>query len=88
MKGIPALLALTCIVALPDVTPAWSAAPSAQLARACREKAIKAHPTQLAGSAQGSGQAQRNYFQNCISRKQSEPSNARLPKDRQVPSQR
>src|SRR5262245_9201208 len=70
MKGVPALFALTCIVILPDVTPAQSAPPSAQIARACREEAIKAHPTQLAGSVHGSAQAQRNYFQNCILRKQ------------------
>ena len=76
MKGIVALLALTCTVTLPGLTPAWSAPPSAENARTCREKAIKAHPTRPAGSAQGSALAQRTYFQDCIARTQSKPSNA------------
>lgn len=39
---------------------------SAQLAKACRVLAIKAHPTQRAGSKTGSAQAQRDYFQGCV----------------------
>jgi hypothetical protein len=82
MKGIPALLAFTCIVTLPGVTPAWSAPPSAENARACREQAIKSHPTQLAGSAHGSAQAQRAFFQNCMAQLQAKASKARPPKSR------
>ena len=39
---------------------------SAGLAKTCRALAIKAHPTQRAGSGTGSAQAQREYFQECV----------------------
>ena len=41
---------------------------SAELARKCRALAIQAHPTQQPGSRYGSGQAQREYFQQCIAK--------------------
>ena len=52
---------------------AGSAAPSAfaisaELAKQCRAMAIKAHPTKLAGSAKGSAQAQREFFDNCVAK--------------------
>jgi hypothetical protein len=40
---------------------------SAELARKCREMMIKAHPTQVFGSA-GAAEAQRRYFSECIAR--------------------
>ena len=85
MKGIPVLLALTCAATLPVVTPAWSAAPSAQIARACREQAIKAHPTHVAGAARGSAAAQRAYFKDCIAQLQAKASKGRVPKTKQAP---
>ena len=85
MKGIPVLLALTCIATLPDVTPAWSAAPSAQIARACREQSIKAHPTQVAGAARGSAAAQRAYFKDCMAQQQAKASKPRAPKTKHAP---
>jgi hypothetical protein len=39
---------------------------TAELAKKCRELAIKAHPTQPAGSKSGYEQAQRDYFKLCI----------------------
>jgi len=36
------------------------------LAKTCRELAIKAHPTQVAGSSTASAQAQRDYFKECV----------------------
>jgi hypothetical protein len=39
---------------------------SAELAKTCRALAIKAHPTQRAGSGRVSAQAQRDYFQECV----------------------
>jgi hypothetical protein len=39
---------------------------SAELAKTCRELAIKAHPTQVAGSSTASAQAQRDYFKECV----------------------
>jgi hypothetical protein len=82
MKGIAALLALTCIVTLPLVSPAWSAPPSAENARTCRDRAIRTYPTQLAGSAQGSAQAQRTYFRKCMAQLQSKASKPDPPKNK------
>jgi hypothetical protein len=42
---------------------------SAELAKTCRALAIKAHPTQLAGSSTASGQAQRDYFKECVAKR-------------------
>jgi len=41
---------------------------SAELAKTCRALAIKAHPTQPAGSRTASGQAQQDYFQECVAK--------------------
>ena len=38
----------------------------AELAKTCRALAIKAHPTERAGSKTTSAQAQRDYFQGCV----------------------
>jgi hypothetical protein len=40
---------------------------SAELARKCREMAVKAHPTQLAGTTPYAA-AQRDYFRECIAK--------------------
>jgi Transglycosylase SLT domain len=46
---------------------AWlAAAPSAEIAKLCRQRAIKAHPTQPPGSKQGHAQAQRDSFRDCV----------------------
>ena len=66
MQGVLSLFAMTCIVGLASTAPVAAAAPSADVARKCRQLAILAHPTQPAGSAQGSAQAQRSYFQDCV----------------------
>jgi hypothetical protein len=42
---------------------------SAELAKTCRALAIKAHPTQPAGSRTASGEAQRRYFQECVAKR-------------------
>jgi hypothetical protein len=42
---------------------------SAELAKKCRALAIKAHPTERAGSRDGAyAQTQRDYFQDCIAK--------------------
>jgi hypothetical protein len=43
-----------------------SAPPSAELAKKCREMAVKAHPPSVAGSAKGTAQVEREYFKKCI----------------------
>ena len=49
--------------------PSNNAAPiTAELAKTCRELAIKAHPTEVAGSKAASGQAQRDYFKECVAK--------------------
>lgn len=40
---------------------------SVELAKTCRDQAIKAHPTQPAGGDSGYAVAQREVFKNCIS---------------------
>jgi hypothetical protein len=42
---------------------------STELAKTCRALAIKAHPTQPAGSRTASGEAQRRYFQECVAKR-------------------
>src|SRR5260221_14791289 len=42
---------------------------SAELAKTCRALAVKAHPTQPAGSRTASGEAQRRYFQECVAKR-------------------
>ena len=51
---------------MPTVRSDSTAPISAELAKTCRELAIKAHSTQVAGSTTGSAQAQRDYFKECI----------------------
>jgi hypothetical protein len=80
MKRAASLLVLTCIA-----VPAWSAPPTAEDARACREQAIKAHPTQLAGAAEGSAKAQRIYFQDCMAQRRAKPAKAGQPRNGQAP---
>ena len=43
-------------------------APTAELAKKCREMMLKAYPTQKAGKP-GNAQKQREYFQTCIAQK-------------------
>ena len=50
----------------PTVRSNKTAPISAELAKTCRELAIKAHPTQVAGSSTASAQAQRDYFKECV----------------------
>ncbi len=56
------VLALMAAAAAPQPASALSA----DLAKKCRELAIKSHPTTLAGSAKGSAQAQRDFYQDCV----------------------
>jgi hypothetical protein len=49
-------------------TTQLASAISADLAKKCRELAIKAHPTAAPGSAKGNGQAQRDYFRECVAK--------------------
>ena len=42
---------------------------SAELAKTCRALAIKAYPTQSAGGRIASGQARRDYFQECVAKR-------------------
>ena len=71
-----ALIALTLAVAgsvsfaqtTPQDRSVAAKPPSAELAKRCRALAIKAHPTQPAGSKRGSEQAQRDYFRECVAK--------------------
>jgi len=41
---------------------------SADLAKKCRELAIKSHPPALVGSSKGSAEAERNSFRQCVAK--------------------
>jgi hypothetical protein len=41
---------------------------TAELARKCRDLAVKAQPYRRAGSAQGTAQAEREYYRQCIAK--------------------
>jgi hypothetical protein len=55
----------------------WPAPPAsaltAQLARKCRDMAIKAHPPVVAGSRKGTAEAEREYFGKCVASNGSMP---------------
>ena len=62
-----ALAGSTLLAETAPTAPSNRTAPiSAELAKTCRALAIKAHPTQPAVSRTASGQAQRDYFQECV----------------------
>jgi len=65
------------VAALAALPSAAQSAISAELARKCRELAIKAHPTLPAGSKGGAEQAQRDYFRECIAKNGDMNSDAR-----------
>jgi len=41
-------------------------APTVELAKKCRELAVKTYPPARAGTARGAAQAERTYFQQCV----------------------
>ncbi|HKD28327.1 MAG TPA: hypothetical protein VKC66_20790 [Xanthobacteraceae bacterium] len=49
-------------------TTQFAHAISADLAKKCRELAIKLHPPVLAGSSKGTAQAERDYFRQCVAK--------------------
>jgi hypothetical protein len=61
-------LALTSALTVGSLSAASAATPppSPELAKKCRELALKAHPQAKAGSISGSATLQRLYFQSCI----------------------
>ena len=73
-KRLASTLVAAALAALPS---AAQAAISAELAKKCRELAIKSHPTLPAGSKGGAEQAQRDYFRECIAKNGDMNSDAR-----------
>jgi hypothetical protein len=60
-------LILIIVCALPaSMKPA--PALTAELAKKCRSLALKAQPPRRTGTAQGSAQAQRDYYRECIAK--------------------
>jgi hypothetical protein len=70
MKQPPYLLAAATIMTIVTIVPGRSEPPTAEIAKECRDLAIKAHPRTLPGAGHGSAKAQRDYFQDCVSKKQ------------------
>jgi hypothetical protein len=56
---------------LAAAAPALSKAPTAAIAKACREREIKAFP-RISPGVYGNAAAQREYFRNCLSEMQRE----------------
>jgi hypothetical protein len=67
-------LILMCAAVLTTIERAL-AAPSDQIARICRQKAIEAHPTPKVGTPQGAATQQRDYFRDCVAKMQQEKKN-------------
>jgi len=68
-KGIAkfaASVGLTLLLASSGARPSLSI--TAELAKKCRELAIKAHPTQRAGTRSSTGEEQRAYFRDCVAK--------------------
>jgi hypothetical protein len=64
-----AALAIAIVVVMAPTPGARAApAPTAELAKKCREMMIKAHPSSQAGSKTGTSQQQRDYLKTCIAR--------------------
>jgi hypothetical protein len=60
-------LVLTIFLAfMPASAMSATQPPSAELAKKCREMALKAHPPGRPGTTKSSVVAERDYFQNCI----------------------
>ena len=69
MSGQKLLLCLG--IGLAIVVPAANApafAVSADLAKKCRDMAIKAHPFKVAGAKAGTAAAERSYFNDCVAK--------------------
>lgn len=66
-KSLSMLIVITLTAYLPTAHPA--SAITAELAKKCRAMAIKAHPTQMAGTKPtGVEKAQRDYFTECVAK--------------------
>jgi hypothetical protein len=64
----PFVVTAAIVAAAGVVLPRSATALSADLAKKCRDLAIKAHPTATAGSTTGSGAAQRGFYQACLAK--------------------
>jgi hypothetical protein len=65
LKGFGTLIVMVQLLSLLAASPA--AAISVELAKKCREMAIKAHPPQLAGT-KPYAQAERDVFHECVAK--------------------
>jgi hypothetical protein len=71
VRNIQSLVGLACLLTL--AAPVTASAITADVARACDAAVAKAFPPKqvgnpAAGSAKGSGQAQRDYFSKCVAK--------------------
>jgi hypothetical protein len=66
ISAAAAVIVSVSILSLSVASPALAI--SADLAKKCREMAIKAHPPVPAGTKSSYAQAERDFFSNCISK--------------------
>lgn len=67
LGNIASLIACAAVSAMVCV-PQPASAISVELAKKCRELALKAHPTQRAGTKTGAAKAQQEYFRACVAK--------------------
>lgn len=81
MKHIATGLCVTALLGIfiISLTTIPAAAISADLANKCRQMAIKAYPPKPAGSKSGTAEAERKYYQDCISNNGAMPDNQNPP---------
>jgi hypothetical protein len=65
LKGVGLSAAITLLVLTSVAAPA--SAITVELAKKCRDMAIKAHPPALPGTKKGSAQAEREFYRSCLS---------------------
>jgi hypothetical protein len=70
MRNLATTLFVTAVAAtvIALSTPQVASAISADLAKKCRDLAIKAHPPAVAGSATGSARAERDAYKACVAK--------------------
>ena len=58
---------------------------TAELAKKCRDLAIKAQPYRRAGAAKGTAQAERDYYRDCIAKEGKMDGGDQAPRDTTTP---
>jgi len=66
MKLVKLVVISTAFAVMTSSARSQAVAPSAELAKKCRQLTVKTHPPALPGTKGGSARAERDYFAECI----------------------